>query len=269
MLQFSSFANRVNTHLPESYWTAHQLCFIVHDVMTQLLVSGEKASAFSMTFKFRDEEDRAAFEKAEDIFVWLEQSRRVDEQAAFLVTTVFPAVLSDMLHCFYEALEVSRKAKLTISFMLVRKPLQESLYLLESVIADRSDFAEKLALDPVRLWSQTGGGVEVHAKRIQKVLDTLGESDRFNAEYLAQLRYDKNARDGFDGICNKAMHLFTSHDAIRTEPLNINFIFSGIDAKLTQWSYFYSRLPYLLVYLHRIVGNYPPPFSARRSGRGS
>jgi hypothetical protein len=253
MLQFSSLTDRVKTHLPESYWTAHELCFAVHDVMTQLLVSGEKASAFSMSFEFRDKADRAAFEKADDIFVWLEQSRRVDEQAAFLVTTAFPAVLSDMLHCFYEALEVSRKAKLTISFMLVRKPLQESLYLLESVIADRSDFAEKLALDPVKLWSQTGGGVEVHAKRIQKVLDTIGESHRFNAEYLAQLRYDKTARDGFDGVCNKAMHLFTKHDAIRTEPLNINFIFSGMDAKLTQWSYFYSRLPYLLVYMHRIV----------------
>ena len=49
------------------------------------------------------------------------------------------------------------------------------------------------------------------------------------------------------------MHLFTSHEAIRTEPLNINFIFSGMDAKLTQWSYFYGRLPYLLAYMHRIV----------------
>lgn len=127
---------------------AHQLCFIVHDVMTQLLVSGEKASAFSMTFNFRDEEDRAAFEKADDIFVWLEQSRRVDEQAAFLVTTVFSAVLSDMLHCFYEALEVSRKGKLTFSFMLVRKPLQESLYLLESVLADRSDLPKSWPWTP-------------------------------------------------------------------------------------------------------------------------
>jgi hypothetical protein len=177
----------------------------------------------------------------------------VDEQAAFLVTRAFPAVLSDMLHCFYEALEVSRKAKLTIGFMLVRKPLQESLYLLESVVADRSDFAEKLTLDPVKLWSQTGGGVDVHAKRIQKVINIIGEQHRFDAEYIAQLRYDKKARDGFDGICNKAMHLFTNHDAIRTEPLNINFVFSDIDAKLTQWSYFYSRLPYVLVYMHRIV----------------
>jgi len=72
----------------------------VHDVMTQLLASGENASAFKMTFEFRDEADRSAFEKA-NVFEWLEQSRRVDEREALLVTTVFPAVLSDMLHCFY------------------------------------------------------------------------------------------------------------------------------------------------------------------------
>ena len=58
--------------------------------------------------------------------------------------------------------------------MLVRKPLQESLFLLQSVIVDRSDFAKKLTTDPVKLWSQTAGGVEVHAKRIQAVLDIMG-----------------------------------------------------------------------------------------------
>jgi hypothetical protein len=65
----------------------------------------------------------------------------------------------------------------------------------------------------------------------------------------------KKHRTSFDGVCNKAMRLFTSHEAIRTEPLNINFVFSGMDmdAKMTQWSYFYSRLPYLLAYIHRIV----------------
>lgn len=59
--------------------------------------------------------------------------------------------------------------------------------------------------------------------------------------------------DSFDGICNHAMHLFTEHKAIRTEHMNINFIFSGMEAKLTQWAYLYSRLPYLLLYVHRIA----------------
>lgn len=253
MLRFSSIVGKESTHLPERYWVAHELCFLLHDIMTQALVSGEKASVFRKTFEFRDEIDREAFEQASDVFVWLEETRRFEERESFLITTVFPAALSDMLHCFYEALQNSRKAKLAISFMLIRKPLQETLYLLETMVADRSDFSRKLTSDPVKLYSQTAGGLDVHTKRIQAVIDNLGDANRFDAGYIAQLRYDKSAEDGFDGICNKAMHLFTNHPAIRTENLNINFIFSGMEAKLTQWSYLYSRLPYVLVYVYRLM----------------
>jgi hypothetical protein len=70
---------------------------------------------------------------------------------------------------------------------------------------------------------------------------------------LAQLRYDKSAEDGFDGICNKAIHLFTSHRAIATEKMNINFIFSDWGSKETQWAYIYSRLPHVLTYAYQLV----------------
>jgi hypothetical protein len=253
MSRFSSLDGRKGTHLPEEYWAGHDLCFTVHDIMTQLLVSGQRARAFFVSFDLPDEAAKKEFESASDIFEWLEKYRTPEERAAVLVTTMFPAVLSDMLHCFYEALETSRKAKLGISFVLLRKPLQESLYVLEAVIADRAGFAQKLTEDPIKLWSQGIGGREAHARNIQKVLDAVGENDRFDAAYLAQLRYDKNAADGFDGICNTAMHLFTGHKSIKTQRMNINFIFSNWDSKLTQWSYIYSRLPYLLVYMHSIV----------------
>ena len=222
-------------------------------MMTQLLVSGEKARAFYASFDLPDEVARREFENASDIFEWLDKHRSAEDRATVLITTMFPAILSDMLHCFYEALETSRKAKLAISFMLLRKPLQEALYVLEAVIADRAGFAQKLTDDPIKLWSQGIGGHEAHTKNIQTVLDTVGETDRFSAAYLAQLRYDKGADDGFDAICNKAMHLFTGHKSIKTERLNINFIFSNWEGKLSQWSYIYSRLPYLLVYMHSIV----------------
>jgi hypothetical protein len=129
--------------------------------MTELLVSGRKQSAFHVTFEFKDDADREAFENS-DIFDWLEQSRGIGERTAVLVSTVFPAVLGDMMHCFYEALETSRKGKLTVSFMLLRKPLQESLFLLESVLVDPHGFAEKMTVDPGKLGSQGAGGLEVH-----------------------------------------------------------------------------------------------------------
>lgn len=239
--------------LPRSYDTAHDLCFVMHDILVQLLKSGEEGNFFRTSVTFKDEADRIAFNEAPDIFEWLEQTRRVDDRAAILVTTVFPAVLSDTLHCFYEALESSRKAKLNITYMLIRKPLQENLFLLESVVIDRMEFAEKLATEPMKLRGLKAGGVEVHKGRIQKALEIIGETNRLSAAYLAQLRYDKTSDDGFDGICNHAMHLFTEHEAIRTDPMNINFVFSGWEEKLSQWSYLYSRLPYLLFYVRRLV----------------
>ncbi len=239
--------------LPESYDIAHDMCFVIHDVIVAILKSGEEGSFFNSKINFEDDADRISFENSKDVFDWLENKNRIEDRAEILKRTVLPAVLSDMMHCIYEALETSRNAKLNISYMLIRKPIQESLYLLEALVVDKFDFSEKLATEPLKLRAQKVGGVDVHYQRIQKVLEKIGENHRFDASYLAQIRYDKSKEDSFDGICNHAMHLFTEHEAIRTDPLNINFIFSGWESKLTQWSYLYSRLPYVLFYIHRVV----------------
>lgn len=239
--------------MPSTFDSAHDLCFSIHDAMVQIIVSGQEGRFFTTEIKLKNDEEHKSFEDADDIFSWLEKENRLNDRASILKTTVLPAVLSDMMHCVFECLESSRKAKLGISFMLIRKPLQESLYLLESIVLDELNFSEILATDPLKLRSQNAGGISGHTKRIQKVLEIVGESSRLNAEYIAQLRYDKNSDDSFDGVCNHAMHLFTEHKAIRTEQLNINFIFSGWSQKITQWNYLYSRLPYLLFYTHRIA----------------
>jgi hypothetical protein len=251
-MRFPSIESRTGTILPGEFWAGHELCFCIHDAMTQMLVSGQNAGAFHVSYELTEQE-RESFESSEDIFQWVEQNRGRENHTALLITTMFPAILSDMLHCIYEALETSRKAKLNVSYLLLRKPIQESLYVLEAVIADREDFAKKLVEEPIKLEGRGIGGKEIHAANIAKVLASIGNDGRFSPEYLAQLRYDKYAQDGFDGICNKAMHLFTSHKAIETEKMNINFIFSGSDAKETQWGVLYSRLPYILAYTYQIV----------------
>lgn len=238
--------------LPKEFFVAHDLCFAIHDIMAQFLVTGEQSGIFTAKLQFADESEAASFGEAEDIFDWLEATKRLDDRARVLKTIVLPAVLSDMLHCLYEALECSRKGKLNVTYALIRKPLQESLFVLESIVLDESGFAETLAKNPLMLRPHTAGGVDGHARRIHQVLEITGTTEFFSASYIAQLRYEK-VEDGFDGICNKAIHLFTEHKAIRTELLNINFVFSGIEAKFSQWSYLYGRLPYLLVYAWRVI----------------
>lgn len=241
------------TFLPAKFLLGHELCFLTHDFLAKLISSAQQQGAFTERFVFRDEADRRAFEDAGDVFTWFEATRRTAERAAFMRRTIFPALLSDLLHFIYEALESSRKGKLNVSYALLRKPLQENLFILESIALDIDGFAAQLIDNPLLLRSQKAGGLDVHRRRIADVLTAIGQEKRFDAPYLAQLRYDKHSQDGFDGVCNTAMHLFTEHAAIRTESLNINFIFSGWEEKLTQWAYLYSRLPYLLAYAHSLA----------------
>lgn len=238
--------------LPREFYAAHDLCFLMHDILVQLLISGEKSGIFSGRIEFDSESDAASFNGSSDIFDWLETSGRVNDRARILKAVIFPAVLSDMLHCIYEALKCSVKAKLNVSYILLRKPIQENLFVFESIILDEIDFAGKLANDPLMLRPKYAGGLDGHIKRIGSVLRAIGEDTHLDAAYLAQLRYAK-VEDGFDGVCNKAIHLFTEHKAIRTEKLNVNFVFSDQDAKESQWSYLYTRLPYLMFYIYTVV----------------
>lgn len=250
---FLAAKNKTIQRLPEQFDIAHKLCFTIHDILLQALESGDKAEIFKHTIAFDSEIGKRELDNSEDIFTWLENENRLEDRAKILKTTVLPAVLSDMLHCIYEALKTSEKAKLSVSYMLIRKPIQESLYLLESLVLDELNFAELMANDPLKLRPKNAGSVIAHQNRIEKVLKIINSSPCLNASYIAQLRYDKSSDDSFDGICNLAMHLFTENRYIKTEQLNINFIFSGWNQKLSQWSYLYSRLPYLLLYIHKVV----------------
>lgn len=164
-------------------------------------------------------------------------------------------MLSDALHCIYEALKCSEKGKLNITYMLIRKPIQESLYLVESMHLDDNAFAMSMSENPLTLRPKNAGGIDNHIKRVSDVICSLDGGSGLNGEYIARMRYDKTVEDNFDGICNLAMHLFTEHKAIKTQNLNVNFIFSGWESKLTQWSYLYSRLPYLLYYFYILIEN--------------
>ncbi|MGI2179770.1 hypothetical protein [Shewanella frigidimarina] len=238
--------------LPEKYRSAHNLCFILHDIMTQIIVSGEKSDAFITEVKLSEEEIDLISDE-EHIIDWLKKNDRINDKNQIISSTVLPAILSDMMHCIYEALSSASKGKMSVAYMLIRKPIQESLFVLEEMYLDRDTFVINLESNQSYLEPKITGGVKGHEKRITKLLDSLSFNGVLDPKYIAQLRYDKSSNDSFDGVCNKAMHLFTTSNSIKTEDLNMNFIFSGVKGLPSQWNYFYSRLPYLLFYIYLVV----------------
>lgn len=56
------------------------------------------------------------------------------------------------------------------------------------------------------------------------------------------------------------MHLFADHKALRTEALNVDFILSNSEILLSQWSFLYSRLPYLMFDFMRLQNLFAPKY---------
>lgn len=220
--------------------------------MAEFIRSGEEHNVFNQKISLTDNEVDSLEKSEVHVLDWLQENQKEADRSLVIRTVVLPAILSDMLHCFYEALKASEKGKMAISYMLIRKPIQESLYVLEAMVLDEAQFTKDLSENPLKLRHKNGGDVAGQSKRISKVLDKLNLGNLLDAEYIAQLRFDKSSDDSFDGVCNHAMHLFTEHKAIKTSNLNINFIFAGASQKYTQWKFLYSRLPYLLYYIYCI-----------------
>ncbi|RQM78640.1 hypothetical protein EHZ47_00610 [Aeromonas jandaei] len=218
--------------------------------MVEFIRSGEMHDIFNQSIHITEEESLSLEKTDKHILDWLEEHSKSEQRNLIIRTVVLPAVLSDMLHCIFEGLSASKKGKMAVSFMLLRKPLQESLYLLESMAIDKGSFVEHLSKNPLFLRPKNGGGPVGHAQRIGIVLDKMGLGKIFSSQYISELRYDKKSYDSFDRVCNHAMHLFTEHPSIKTDLLNINFIFSGTEQVYSQQRYLYTRLPYLLYYTY-------------------
>jgi hypothetical protein len=241
------------TFLPNYLLPAHDLCLLNYQSLLDLLRFGEENRSFNQEILFRDDNDESAHKTAKSILEWIDQTGRQKEYAAFLRRTTFSALLSESLHFFRSALDASEMARLSAAYALLRKPLQDILSVLEEMAVNPDDFADNLRQNPLLLDPKSEGGLARHTQRIERAVIALGEADRFDADYIARLRYDKNSGDSFDRLCNFALHLVTTRGSMRTPPLSLNFVFAfDQDAKLAQWYHLYSRLPYLLFYARRV-----------------
>lgn len=245
--------------LEDRYLNSNQLCFFIHDVMVEFIKGGEENKIFISEFKLSEQEKESLNNFEGHILDWLKSNNKTKEYEITIKKRVIPALLSDMLHCIYETLKAMELGKVTIAYMLLRKPIQENLYLFEEMILREDSFIKVFEENPLLLRPKNAGDIEGHKNRIKIILETLKLDSILDSSYLATLRYDKKSEDSFDGVCNQAMHLFTQHQAIKTENLNINFIFADKESKKTLYDFMYSRLPYLMYYIYlvfeQIVGS--------------
>ncbi len=244
--------------LPKKYWFSHQFCFFIHDQLVQIISSGERDGIFNVTMKFQNAELAKKIHKisGKQLLNWLENNGYEDFVYEITFRQLCVALLSDLCHFVYEALDCSRKGKLTVTYALLRKPFKENLFYLEWLLTDPEGFLKKFHLDGIKSLILSGSGAISSSKKkeiIKGAIKKTKHGEWINSEFIYQLRYDKRVTFGMEQLWQKANHLITSYRFLETEEKNINFVFSNPEDHKSQWDYLYSFLPIFLFYALQIM----------------
>ena len=207
---------------------------------------------FHTIYNLKKRSDIEAIKGNDDILEWLSNNGYEDEFKSIVIKQVLIATISDYCHYVYEALKCSEKSKLAITYTLLRKPLKDNLLLFEWIMTNRNEFLENFQKDSN---CYAIDKIDSNKKKmfIERSVKQINYSKAFDADFIYNIRYSKKTDYSLEKLWNMANHLVTTCKDYKTENLNLNFVFSGVDSKESQWNYLYSILPYLLFYTVEVI----------------
>lgn len=244
--------------IPDEFKLSHDLAFCLHDLLTEHVVLGEqnKLQFFSMQLnRAEDAESLKGIQQGEEFWEWCEANgyRHVLDEHTY--RSLIFGLLSDMCHFLYEGLKCSEKGKLAVAFSNFRKPLQDNLFYLEWLLADRLEFLSRFQKGPEHIDTSKLGDQrkESRLEIIGKAMDQTPSKRWVEPEALYELRYEKASDFGLDRIFNHAVHLVTTFKYYATSPENMNFIFQNDEDRNAMWRHLYLTLPLVLLHALHVV----------------
>lgn len=250
--------------LPKEFRFSHDFAFFLHDMLAGVIVEGEKAGIFDVHFEFESEDEAAAFGslKGEELWEWLATNDKTSHYE-LIYKQICVALLSDFCHFVYEGLQCSKKGKLSVAYSLLRKPFKDNLLVFEWLLADPTDFIKKFYREDPSIYAPQKLSAERKLEIISSALQKTNSCKSFEAEFIYDLRYNRTANYGLAGAWDKATHLVTTFEQIKTTPQNFNFVFRSREAEHSQWKSLYTSIPYLLFYTVAVVEAFVATFATR------
>lgn len=238
--------------MPKSCHAAHEFCFRIHDQMALLLVEGEENEIDKVSLHFNSDEELRKFSEADDALSFLLKSGRNATHKKIVLNQVTRAIFSDFLHFVYESLRTLEKRKFAVAISLLRKPLRENLMFATWMKAESDDFYHRLKSSPADMMESRYLTPERRKTLIKGVVSSVKGMDFASDSRIYDIIYDKSNQYGLATLFDKATHLVTSHPAMRTEELNLNFIFKN-PSDNDFYEALYSDLAYILMYANVLM----------------
>lgn len=231
-------------YLPEEHHDKHDLCEFLVGQLETFLTEEPYRGLRLFEFDYNPEVDPIKEENALDYLLRADMNEKHDE---IVVRTTVYALLADSCYFLREALDASRKRRLTVSFALLRKPFIYNMPVLLRLYLDEGfmeHFNSREDFDATKLPKQDL--LDLIETSRQLVISVQGMS----RDEIYDMLFNKEERDSLLNMSNRALHPSTTHHrASLTGAKNLNFVFSTMEDMESQWRLLYRRLPFLLVYL--------------------
>jgi len=211
---------------------------------------------FTQDVKFRNKKHLKEFENDNgefDIYNWLKANNYDVELYLLINKQVIQALIYDFITHISQVLHNILEGNLSIAYILLRKPIKETLTLFESIIVDPFKFNLIFTTNNPKNYNPNRISKEIKLSNIEKVISLTNFKELYSLEMLYDLRFNKGFNASYDKLWNKAIHLITDYTHIETEKMNINFVFSNKDDKYDQLAHIFSTLPPILFYSVEVI----------------
>jgi hypothetical protein len=241
--------------IPERHVFAHRLTSYLCKCLEAIRDQGEALHAFDIEIPVTPEDEECLKTLSnKEIYLWLLQNGYQEQIYDRALRQLFLALLTDFCTFISQALECSEKARMTVAFALIRKPLKDNLLLLEWLLADSKDLLERFhgndseAYAPDRV--VPARKLELITKARKNVKFSRGV---LSPEFLYDVRYRKTAEYSLERYWNQAAHLVTTFSSYKTEGMHLNMVFGYDSDTVWLWDCFYVAVPSLLFHAVDVV----------------
>lgn len=246
--------------LSKKYWRNQNLCWYLHDVIMSIFVEVIEDDLMDTEVNFKDEYDILQFEKTEDVYEWLKGTKRDEDFTKILCKNLSHRLLGDFLNYIYESLSNLERGKLTIACDLLRKPFKDNLFYLEWILFNDDEISNLVYNGDIEKYA-TAGKKGVSKEYIKNIIAYNVKNNGFIKNFeshefeesIYNIRYNYNSLNSLELIWNKATHLVTTRNQIKSQ--DFNFIYYDSDDFDNYYEYLYGKIPLLLLYSLGIVEN--------------
>lgn len=238
-----------NFKIEEKHYIRHNYLTFCNDVLVSILKYADLKKLTKVKIEFKTPKDLTAFneicDKNEDWQQWLIENGYKEELYQVYYMHTFFSLVSDFCNYMLESINCAAKMKVAVSYVLLRKPLKDTLGILEWMYINRDEFLDLLVNgDPKE--------IEITSKRAESNSVAIKELRGIDGYY--RFRYNKKDKKSLEHIWNNANHLITTHNPIsKTGKGNINFVFTNEKELKIFSDYYYVVVPFIMGYATELI----------------